>query len=135
MRWSKFDSDFDWIHFSIWIITFVTESQIWWFKMIQKEDLWWLNLILTSFGHFYLDDWKFFYLKEVYWSYIYFVFFSLHSYIYHVINLQKIIMKRKRIKPNKYQLKSDLTGSIWLAEDYPRSSQLKSDFSESIQLT
>jgi len=26
-------------------------------------------------------------------------------------------MKRKRIKPNKYQLKSDLTGSIWLAED------------------
>ena len=41
-------------------------------------------------------------------------------------------MERKRIKPNKYQLKSDLTGSIWLAEDDPRSSQLKSNFSESI---
>jgi len=31
-------------------------------------------------------------------------------------------MKRKRIKPNKYQLKSDLTESTWLAEDDPRSS-------------
>ena len=48
--------------------------------------------------------------------------------------LQKIIIERKKIKPNKYQLKSDLTGSIWLAEDDPRSSQLKSDFSESIRL-
>jgi len=66
------------------------------------------------------------------WSYIYFAFFSLHSYIYRVINLlislswmsilQKIIMKRKKIKPNKYQLKSDLIGSIWLAEDDLRSS-------------
>ena len=28
-------------------------------------------------------------------------------------------MKRKGIKLNKYQLKSDLTGSIWLAEEYP----------------
>jgi len=31
-------------------------------------------------------------------------------------------MKRKRIKLNKYQLKLDLTISIWLAEDDPRSS-------------
>jgi len=31
-------------------------------------------------------------------------------------------MKRKRIKLNKYQLKSDLTGSIWLPEDDLRSS-------------
>ena len=44
-------------------------------------------------------------------------------------------MERKRIKSNKYQLKSDLTGFIWIAEDDPRSSQLKSDFDESIQLT
>ena len=44
-------------------------------------------------------------------------------------------MERKRIKPNKNQLKLDLTGSIWLAEDDPRSSQLKSDFGESIRLT
>ena len=44
-------------------------------------------------------------------------------------------MKRKRIKSNKYQLKSNLTGSIWLAEDDPRFSQLKSDFGESSQLT
>ena len=28
-------------------------------------------------------------------------------------------MKRKTIKPNKYQLKSDLTGPIWLAEMTP----------------
>ena len=28
-------------------------------------------------------------------------------------------MERKKIKPNKYQLKLYLTGSIWLAEDYP----------------
>ena len=37
-------------------------------------------------------------------------------------------MERKRIKPNKYQLKSDLSGSIWLAEDDPKSSQLKIKF-------
>jgi len=35
--------------------------------------------------------------------------------------LQKIIMERKGIKPNKYQLKLDLAGSIWLAEDDPKS--------------
>ena len=44
-------------------------------------------------------------------------------------------MERKKIKPNKYQLKSDLTGYIWLAEDDHRSSQLKLDFGESIRLT
>ena len=43
-------------------------------------------------------------------------------------------MERKRIKSNKCQLKSDLTGSIWLAEDDPRSSQLKLDFGKSIRL-
>jgi len=37
-------------------------------------------------------------------------------------------MERKRIKPNKYQLKSNLIRSIWLAEDDPRSSQLKIRF-------
>jgi len=31
--------------------------------------------------------------------------------------LQKIIMERKKIKPNKTQLNSDLIGSIWLTED------------------
>ena len=41
---------------------------------------------------------------------------------------QKIIMKRKKIKLNKYQLKSDLTGPIWLAEDDPRYSKLKIRF-------
>ena len=41
-------------------------------------------------------------------------------------------MERRRIKPNKYKLKSDLSGSIWLDEDDLRSSQLKSDFGESI---
>ena len=44
-------------------------------------------------------------------------------------------MKRKRIKLNKYQLKSDLTESIWLAEDDSRSSQLKIGFGESIRIT
>ena len=44
-------------------------------------------------------------------------------------------MERKRIKPNKYELKYDFTGSIWLAKDNPRFSQLKSDFDESIRLT
>ena len=43
-------------------------------------------------------------------------------------------MKRKRIKLNKYQLKSDLTGSIWLAEDDPRSSQNKSRIGANVQL-
>ena len=36
--------------------------------------------------------------------------------------------ERERIKPKKYQLKSDLTRSIWLAENDPRSSQLKIEF-------
>ena len=45
--------------------------------------------------------------------------------------LQKIIIGRKRIKSNKYKLKSDLTGLIWLEEDDPKSSQLNSDFGES----
>ena len=43
-------------------------------------------------------------------------------------------MEGKRIKPNKYKLKSDLTRSIWLAEDDPRYSQLKLNFGESIWL-
>ena len=48
--------------------------------------------------------------------------------------LLKIIMESKRIKQNKYQLKSDLMRSIWLDEDDPKSNQLKSDFGESICL-
>ena len=35
-------------------------------------------------------------------------------------------MGRKRIKSNKYQLNSDLTRSIWLEEDDPKSSWLSS---------
>ena len=41
------------------------------------------------------------------------------------------IMRRKRIKSNKYQLNSDLTRSIWLEEDDPKSSWLNLTFSES----
>ena len=58
MRWSKFDSDSDWIYFSIWIITFPTESHIWWFNMIQKEDfglqlLCWSLFLILSFDKWY----------------------------------------------------------------------------------
>ena len=44
-------------------------------------------------------------------------------------------MGRKRIKSNKYQLKSNLTRSIWLEEDDPKSNWLNSDFGESNRLT
>ena len=44
-------------------------------------------------------------------------------------------MRRKRIKSNKYQLKSELTGSIWLEEYDPKPSWLNSDFAEPNQLT
>ena len=40
-------------------------------------------------------------------------------------------MGRKRIKLNKYQLKSDLTRSIWLEEDDPKFNWLNSVFGES----
>ena len=40
--------------------------------------------------------------------------------------LQKIIMGRKRIKSNQYQLNLDLTRSIWLKEDDPKSNWLNS---------
>ena len=41
-------------------------------------------------------------------------------------------MGRKRIKSNKYQLISDLTRSIWLEEDDPKSSWLNSVFGEQV---
>ena len=44
-------------------------------------------------------------------------------------------MGRKRIKSNIYQLKSDLTRSIWLEDDDLKSSCLNSDFDESSRLT
>ena len=44
--------------------------------------------------------------------------------------LQKIIIGRKRTKSTKYQLNSDITRSIWLEEDDPKSSWLNSVFSE-----
>ena len=40
-------------------------------------------------------------------------------------------MGRKWIKSNKYQLNSDLTRSIWLEEDDPKSSWLNSVIGES----
>ena len=39
-------------------------------------------------------------------------------------------MGRKRIKSNKYQLNLDLTRSIWLVEDDPKSSWLNTVFDE-----
>ena len=44
-------------------------------------------------------------------------------------------MEKKSIKVNKYMLKSDLIGSIWLEEDDPKSNWLNSDFGESNRLT
>ena len=44
-------------------------------------------------------------------------------------------MGRKKIKSNKYQLKSDLTRFIWLEEGDPKFSWLNSDFSKSKRLT
>ena len=41
----------------------------------------------------------------------------------------------QKIKLNKYQLKSDFTGSIWLEEDDPKSRQLNLDFGESNRST
>ena len=46
--------------------------------------------------------------------------------------LQKIIIGRKRIKSNKYELNSDLTRSILLEEDDPNSNWLNSVFGESV---
>ena len=39
-------------------------------------------------------------------------------------------MERKKIKPNKTQLNYDLIESIWLTEDNPRSSSVKSVFED-----